>query len=396
MLHRVRTLLGPAALVVVSAGCENVNPNGPSVSFATPAAQTPAVGATFNFSQQPIVLTVANAPRVGAATVTYTVEVATASTFASPVASLTGIVEGTAGLTAVTLPTLAGNATYFWRSRATVEGVPGTWSPASSFFIRPAVTIQAPVLVSPAQGEAVFSARPTFTVNNAAKTGDTGVMTYEFQVATSATFASVTATATIPEQPVRTTWTPSSNLPEGTIFWRVRASDPASGVVGPFSSSTSFDRRPESPDQIDLSQVTIVIGPTNIGTWPIGARVSSATAGPGQICINHPALSTWPGTIFFDDPGALVQGNQWMFAQINGRWYGGSGRWFRPDQPCKDTSPTDGFTGTFYMDGTEPLRSYVPRIGDMIGLMSTTPNRFYPSMRTVDQRTNVVLVRWGG
>lgn len=396
MFIRLRSLLAPAALAVVSAGCDNVNPNGPSVSFATPAIQTPTVGATYNFSQQPVVLTITNAPRVGSATVTYVVDVSSSSTFATTTASLTGIAEGTGGTTSATLPPLAGNTTYFWRSRAVVDGVAGAWSPQASFFIRPAVTIQAPVLVSPAQGEAIFSPRPTFTVNNAAKTGDTGVMTYEFQVSTSSTFATLAATATIPEQPVRTTWTPSSNLPEGTIFWRVRASDPASGVTGPFSSSTSFDRRPESPDQIDLSQVTVVIGPTNIGSWPIGARITSATAGPGQVCIQHPALTTWPGTIFFDDPGSLVQGNQWMFAFINGRWYGGSGRWFRPDQPCKDTSATDGFTGTFYMDGTEPLRSYVPRVGDTIGLMSTTPNRFYPSMRTVDQRTNVVLVRWGG
>jgi hypothetical protein len=48
------------------------------------------------------------------------------------------------------------------------------------------------------------------------------------------------------------------------------------------------------------------------------------------------------------------------------------------------------------MDGNAPLRNYLPRIGDTIGLMSTTPNRFYPSMRTVDERSNVVLVRYGG
>ena len=47
------------------------------------------------------------------------------------------------------------------------------------------------------------------------------------------------------------------------------------------------------------------------------------------------------------------------------------------------------------MDTVEPLRSYVPRQGDLIGLMMTTPARFYPAMRTVDERTNVVLVRFG-
>jgi hypothetical protein len=90
-----------------------------------------------------------------------------------------------------------------------------------------------------------------------------------------------------------------------------------------------------------------------------------------------------------------VQGNQWMFAFINGRWYGGAARWFRPGQACKGIN-NDPFAGTFYMDGSEPLRSYVPQPGDTIGLMATTPNRFYPSMFTRAERTNVVLVRFGG
>ena len=125
------------------------------------------------------------------------------------------------------------------------------------------------------------------------------------------------------------------------------------------------------------------------------ARVTSASADPGEVCVDHTHMGSWPGTTFFDEPGVLVQGNQWMFAFIDGRWYGGSGRWFRPGQACKGIS-NDPFTGTFYMPGNTPLNSYQPRVGDLIGLMSSTPNRFYPSMATIDQRSNVVLVRFGG
>jgi hypothetical protein len=37
----------------------------------------------------------------------------------------------------------------------------------------------------------------------------------------------------------------------------------------------------------------------------------------------------------------------------------------------------------------------VPKPGEVFGLMVTTPARAWPDMRTLDERSNVVLVRWG-
>jgi hypothetical protein len=45
--------------------------------------------------------------------------------------------------------------------------------------------------------------------------------------------------------------------------------------------------------------------------------------------------------------------------------------------------------------GREPLGSWVPRPGEVFGVMASTPARAWPSMRTVDERSNVVLIRWG-
>ena len=186
-----------------------------------------------------------------------------------------------------------------------------------------------------------------------------------------------------------TTWVPPVDLPEGTLFWRARGLDPSNDAESPWSQTATFERE----FGIDLNQVVYVQSP-NIANWPETSKITSAFHNDGQLCIFHTQLGSWPATDFFEF-GPILEGNQFIFANINGVWHGGAADWYRPGQACKGTEG-DEFTGTFYQDGNEPLRNYAPRIGDTIGLMSSTPNRFYPSMRTVDERSNVVLVRYGG
>ncbi len=357
---RLSSVLVHALLAAVCLSACETTPAGPSVSFTSPSAESPAGGTAFNFSDQPVSLTFANAVRTGRVAVTYSVEVASGPTFATAVFAAPDVAEGSGGVTTVRLPVLAGDATYYWRSRATVDGVAGEPSATSSFFIRPSVVLEPPVLVAPSAGGVTAPSRPTFTVDNAERSGPAGAITYEFQVSASASFAALVSAATVAEQPTRTSWTPGVDLPEGTLYWRARALDAASGVASNFSAPASFERRGFGApgDQLDLSTVTVVVGPQNIGAWPATGRVTGTVAQPFELCIDHDKLGTWPGTVFFDDPGTLTQGNQWMFAFINGRWYGGAGRWSRPGQACKSTSgASDFFGGTFYMDSAGPLRS---------------------------------------
>jgi len=323
------------------------------------------------------------------------VQVAVSDTFGTLPASVTGVAETPGATTEGSLPVLEGRRTYFWRSRATVDGVSSAFSGTRTFVVRPQITIQPPVALTPADGGRVFTGRPTFTVRNATRTGDAGLLTYDFQVSTTATFASIAASGSVAEGAMETSWSPTSDLPLGHFYWRARAVDVTNQVTSAFSASPVFERRPSTGDFFDLSTATILLGPGNVASWPVSAQITTASVNLSEVCINHPGLLSWPSTIFFDEPGELVQGNQWMFAFINGRWYGAAGRWFRPGQACK-AAGNEPFSGTFYQDQTEPLRSYVPRAGDTIGLMSTTPNRLWPSMSTLDQRTNVVLVPFGG
>jgi hypothetical protein len=150
-----------------------------------------------------------------------------------------------------------------------------------------------------------------------------------------------------------------------------------------------------SADEIDLNQVTIVLGP-NVNTWPQTSTVTATQQTDHNLCIWHTALGQWPYTLFFDDPSTTVEGNQWVFANIGGRWYGGAADWYRPGQACKDVTAQTIGRDAFYNPSQEPLHSWVPRPGEVFGLMDSTPARAWPAMRTLDQRTNVVLVRWNG
>ena len=152
---------------------------------------------------------------------------------------------------------------------------------------------------------------------------------------------------------------------------------------------------PISNDAIDLGNVTVVLGPANVGSWAQTSTVTGTVAVEHDLCIYHTQLGRWPNTIFFDDPNTLVEGNQWVVANIGGRWYAGAADWYRPGQACKDVTADTIGRDAFYNPAWEPLRSWVPRIGEAFGLFSTTPARMWPQMRTLDQRTNVVIAYWG-
>jgi hypothetical protein len=162
----------------------------------------------------------------------------------------------------------------------------------------------------------------------------------------------------------------------------------------PPSSPPPSGPDPVTADEIDLSQVTYVLGPSNVGAWPRTSTMTATRAVPHELCTYHTKLGQWPSTLFFDTD-ALVEGNQWVFANIGGRWYGGAGEWQRPGQACKDVTAESIGADAFYNPNQEPLRSWVPRQGEVFGLMVTTPARAWPNMRTLDERSNVVLVRWG-
>lgn len=147
---------------------------------------------------------------------------------------------------------------------------------------------------------------------------------------------------------------------------------------------------PPPADELNLGIVNIVLGP-QVASWPQTSTITNARTGGSQLCINHTYLGRWP-TVGFFDTGAPIEGNQWIFANIGGQWYGGAGEWIRPGQECKsvdaDTIGIDAFAGR------PGLGSWRPKPGETFGVMVSTPARAWPSMRTTDERSNIVFVQW--
>jgi len=377
-------VFGLAALIPVA--CSDVNPSGPSVSFTAPTASGPSNGSSYRFNQQPITLTINNAVRSGAAVATYNVEVATNSSFATIVQTKDGIAEGAGSTTTVQISGLTGGATYFWRWRAVVDGVVGQPSQTLSFAVSARVILGVPDAEQPQANTEVYTATPTFTVRNGSRSGPIGSITYDFEVSTVSTFATTVAKVSgIPEGNTRTSWTPTAQLPEASLFWRARSVDATNGEVSPYTNPVRFDRK----EGIDLTKVIYQLGP-DMTTFEETAVITDAYHSDGQLCIFHTRLGLWPVTDFFD-AGPILEGNQEIFVNIGGQWYAGSADWYRPGQACKNVDEgiaADSFVGKF------PISTWRPQPGEVFGVMATTPARAYPAMKTYDERTNVKLIKW--
>lgn len=139
-------------------------------------------------------------------------------------------------------------------------------------------------------------------------------------------------------------------------------------------------------DQLDPRQVTWLH--RDVSSWPITSTVTDVTITRSEMCVDHSGAGRFPTSQF----GTIqVEGNVWIFAQINGRWYGATYDWLRPGQVCK------GVTGDELgrdqiriapMDASWPG----PRSGDTVGFMVSARAR--DDVSAGAERTNIVLVRW--
>jgi hypothetical protein len=236
MRTRARLLWLPLALVAVGA-CSSSSPTTPSVTAPLPLL--PANNSQISSTSQPIALVVSNALSTGTSTLAYTFEVATDTAFANKVFSSSTVAQGANGQTTAQLGTLLAGTAYYWHARA---GTNGVFSTTSMFSIGPAIVIGAPTPLSPLTGS-TSNGWPTFTVQDAAHTGPVGPLVYRIDVSTSATFAAIVLTGTVPETPGQTNFTPPANTPapaQTALFWRATAIDTVNLVSSQPSTVQSF------------------------------------------------------------------------------------------------------------------------------------------------------------
>jgi len=155
---------------------------------------------------------------------------------------------------------------------------------------------------------------------------------------------------------------------------------------GPSVTATDSVQGPDA-DQLDLSEVVWLH--TNVSGWAQTSTITNTSIGDPPISIEHTKSGLWPRGDF-SSSGAIVDSNAWVFANIDGTWYGATWEWFRPGQTSKDVGASDFQT---HVNGAPPLNNWTPQSGEQIGLMVSTPARLGPD-GPVHERSNVVLTTW--
>jgi hypothetical protein len=267
MTNRIARVVGVVLLVATVSACSSSSPLQPSVT--TPALLQPANGAQISNASQPVTLVVTNAITTGTSPLTYTFEVATDTAFANKVFTNSNVAQGANGQTSIVLGTLAGGSSYYWHARA---GTSGVFSAAFQFTIGAAIVINAPTPVAPLNG-ATTSGWPTFTVNDATRSGPAAALVYRFDIATSAAFTSIVLTATVSETPGQTSFTPASSQPappQTALFWRAIAIDPINVIASPPSVPQGFTySAPPSTAALIAAQEGAILWP---GAQPTGTN----------------------------------------------------------------------------------------------------------------------------
>lgn len=384
----------------------------PVASIGPPIPTGPADGAT---DVWPVVLRVTNgetSSRVGRVVLTF--EVAADPAFGNLVRTVEQAPGARSTSVQLSADGLEPETIYHWRAIArddmgTVSDYSATFS-----FTTSAVSIAPPIPTDPPNGATVRSPI-VLQVTNGATRGPVGVVTMTFEIATDLAFGTIVDTidqragehnlsgtgksgGANSDRANRTSVQPSKDLePETTYFWRViaradggHASDYSDGFQFTIARAVTGGGN----DAIDVSEVTWLH--TNVGGWPAKSTITDVRirdVRAGGICIEHTKARSWPGVGI---SGTTLAGNPWVFAQIGGRWYAGTYEWLRPGQICKLT-----VAGKHGRPSVElgphvkkpPMTGWVPRSGETVGFMVSTPARFGPD-GPVRERSNIVLVTW--
>lgn len=153
--------------------------------------------------------------------------------------------------------------------------------------------------------------------------------------------------------------------------------------VGGVTETTSPNLYPGSVDQLDLAAVNWLH--TDVSSWPVTSKITDVEIGSSTISIDHTKAGEWPEMKYGD---IQVEGNPWVFVNRNGQWYGATYDWLRPGQTEKQVSADDIGENA----RQEPIASWEPQPGELVGFMVSTPAR--DSSRTSNERSNVVLTHW--
>ena len=401
-------LAGVTAGAVACDSTSSANPLSPhiagplaGVTITAPTVLEPADGAFIKVSSQPPLLVVftnasSNSPRP----FVHQLEIATVSDFSQVLFSANNIPPGPDGKASYDVPEALAPEVYYLRVRGRDGANTGPFSNPTRVEVYTPVVLEAPTPLSPIGGETITTTKPALVVQHGSATGPVDSISYQFEIASDSGFTNVVAQLTVPQSPDTTTSaTPNDLVADSPFYWRAQtvAHDKSGEVTSPYSTTESFRTPPLPPapspgptagDELDLSEVTFLHA--NVSDWPVTSTVLSLSISSRQVCVHHTKAGQWPTFEPFG-PGVPIEGNPWIFAFINGQWYGATWDWLRPGQVCKAATAEEF--------GRDQIRiypmdsSWVPKKGDQIGFMMSTRARDQARSAGAE-RSNVVLTTW--
>lgn len=400
-----------ALLVATTTACQKASPTRPSddgasgtsssvtdavtgVTLTTPTLVTPTVNQQFKFVEQPVTLTVKNAVSTGTVALTYLFEVSTDAGFATKVYTKDGVAEGAGGQTSLKIDALPGPLakTYFWRARVTSGTLAGPYASGRAFGIGAQVILGTPSLASPASGSTV-GGQPTLSVNNVTKTGPAGQVIYRFEVSTSSSFASLTSVATVAEQGGSTTSTTlTTSLGNGAYFWRVQASDPSNAITTGFSSAGSF-----TVQLFDITKANIWNNPPDFKNWAQTATITDVVFLDNAFVVDfdrREGPGRWPDVGFGTGSLEYTLG---MCVNIRGAWNCSATIQFWYGRDLEASGRPDEIGINWWYDPRwGDLLGYQPAYGETVGIYVAAGNLRDSGNVIAKERSNVVLMPFGG
>lgn len=143
---------------------------------------------------------------------------------------------------------------------------------------------------------------------------------------------------------------------------------------------------PDDGSPIDFSSVVWLSA--NISGWAQTATLQASVSG-GTLRLNYDKAREWPTARTRASDGGPLNGNCWIFVNVNGVWHASTFDWMRSGQTSK---PVNSVRGTGGHIPRAPLNTFTPRSGETYGFMVSTPAR--GAERTINERSNVSMVVW--
>jgi len=145
----------------------------------------------------------------------------------------------------------------------------------------------------------------------------------------------------------------------------------------------SYSANAGFPD--DLSDVVFIESPA-VKDWPITTQLSVSASG-GNITLDYDKKNVWPRSSRL---GGCCVANAWGVIKVGGVWHAGTWEYLRQGQTVKKAT---AFGGCCHF--RSPIGNFNRVNGEIYGFMVSGVARDNLNQNNIQERSNVVVFRWG-